>query len=186
MAAPAVAAISALASVMLYVNTQVNAGSAATGDVHGVALGTTTISGRYNEYRYKSLRVEWIPSMSPASLEAGSRVHIAYIDNPEMMVQYEAQTLNLAKIGMVRSVKNVQSFNAWERFQFRVPLTYRKKVFNTDTTLALGSGVDVHERSTQGAVIIGIEGITPSAASYGTLRTGYVMELKNLAANFTT
>jgi hypothetical protein len=187
MGAPAASAVSALAAMSLYVNTQTTAGSnPATQDTHGVAIASTGINGRYNEYKFRKLSVEWIPSISPASIEAGGRIHIAYIDNPEMMVQFEAQTLNVAKIGMVRSVKNVQSFNAWERFQYRVPLTYRRKVFNVDVTLPLGSGVDVHDRSTQGVVIIGMEYITPAAAPNGTFRTGYSLELKNLAINFTT
>lgn len=53
------------------------------GASHAVA---NSILQRYSQYRYNSLSIEWIPSIGPANADAGTRIHMAYIDNAEKMV----------------------------------------------------------------------------------------------------
>lgn len=133
------------------------------GASHAVA---NSILQRYSQYRYNSLAIEWIPSLGPASVDAGTRIHFAYLDNAEKMVNYATTpTLNF-----IRGCRNIASFNAWERFTYRVPLTWRRKVFDTNIALGGGTTADEFERSTQGMVLIFVESITPILANYGTLK----------------
>lgn len=137
----------------------------------------------YNEYKFRSVTVEWIPSISPASVDAGSRVHIAYVDNPEKIVNFDALAAAGA-VQAVRSVKNCKTFNAWERYSYTVPLTYRRKLFDVDGTPAANTA-DVLDRICQGEIQVAIESITPSVV-LGTYRITFNLELHGLAFTQTT
>lgn len=144
----------------------------------GASRAAAGVTGLYNEYKFRFINVEWIPSISPASVDAGSRIHIAYIDNPEKMVNFEAAPSDINSINLVRSVKNCRTYNAWERFTYSVPLTYRRKLFDVDTNDASIS-VDDADRTAQGQIQIGVESVTP-AAVLGTYRVSYGLELHGL------
>ncbi len=139
----------------------------------------------YSEYRYNNCAVEWIPSIGPTNADAGSRIHIAYIDNPEKMTSFQAVAAAGA-LNLVRGCKNVRTFNAWERFTYRVPLTWRRKVF--DTNVSVVPGADLYERSTQGMVIIFIEAISAAlaASALGTFKVDSSVRVNQLSVNITT
>jgi len=150
----------------------------------GAASAAAGVTGLYNEYKYRYINVEWIPSISPASTDAGSRIHIAYIDNPEKMVNFEAAAANIATVNLVRSVKNCRTYNAWERFTYSVPLTYRRKLFDVDSNDATIS-VDDADRTAQGQIQIAVESIS-AAVVLGTYRVSYGLELHGLTITQTT
>ncbi len=140
----------------------------------------------YSEYKYNKCSVEWIPSIGPVNADAGDRIHIAYIDNSEKMVTFQAAT-SAAALGLVRGCRNVRSFNAWERFTYNVPLTWRRKVFDTNVTVVPGT-VDLYERSTQGMIIISIETNTAilAAGALGTFKVDSSIRVNQLNVNLTT
>ncbi len=142
-----------------------------------VTKAATAITDRYNEYKFRNVTFEWIPSISPASADAGSRVHIAYVDNPEKMVAFEGLTAANA-LTAVRGVKNVKTFNAWERFSCSFPLTYRRKLFDVDTTTGVMTN-DIADRVMQGQIQVVIESIS-AAVVLGTYKFTYGVELHGL------
>jgi len=121
----------------------------------------------YQNYRYTMASVEWLPKIGPADPNSGARVSIAYIDNPELIVAYKAATPT-AKVAMCRTVANCRSFNLWERFTYRVPLTFRRKWFNTDVQIGTPSAEET-DRAIQGLVLCVIEGTNAAAPAAGTL-----------------
>jgi hypothetical protein len=117
------------------------------------------ITGLYSEYRYNSISIDWIPSVGPSNADSGSRIFFGYLEGPERMALFlNGATPIATRVAMVKGLRNVRSCNAWERFTYNVPLTWRRKVF--DVNLTAGASVDELERSTQGMVIIAIESIT--------------------------
>lgn len=113
----------------------------------GVA-NNTTIPALYKEYKYRSVRCEWLPSVGPASALANGQMTLAFESNPEQMVVIKAASHG-ARLTAAQNDATVRSFNLWERASFNVPLVHRRKLFdvnsNTDET-----NVDVLNRSTQG------------------------------------
>lgn len=142
------------------------------------------VLGIYSEYRYTKLSFEYIPSLGPASTDAGGRIHIAYIDNPEKMAVFQAAAVGAVALGEVRGAKTLKSFNAWERFTYNVPLTWRKKLFDVNTTVVPGNA-DTYDRSTQGMVIMFIESIS-AAIVVGSLKIDSTIYLTGLDVNITT
>lgn len=122
--------------------------------------GVSTITGLYNEYKYLQASMEYVPSVGPASADAPGRIHVAYIDNPEKIVSFIAAAAGATALSYVRSCKNVRSYNLWERFTYNVPLTNRRKLFDTNGTMTTTPGVDEIDRCVQGAIIIAIESIS--------------------------
>jgi len=140
----------------------------------------------YQEYKYNSASIEWLPSVGPSSTEAAGRIFIAYIDNPELIVAFKAAS-DATRGTMVKQVANVKNFNIWERFLFRVPLTYRRKIFNVDPTIATPSNEET-DRAIQGLVIVTYNTIGGTATS-GALGTWKLMSntlLKGFTATIVT
>lgn len=127
---------------------------------YGIARGVNGITNLYSEYKFFKAAVEYIPSIGPTSADAGGRIHVAYIDNPEKIANYANTLVAATWLGYVRSSPNVRSYNLWERFTYNVPLTYRRKTFDVNTSLGAYTTDDL-DRSTQGAIIIAIETVTP-------------------------
>lgn len=124
----------------------------------------TAITGLYSEYRYNNLSVDWVPAVGPSNADAGSRIYFGYLEGPERMALFlNVGTTVATRIAIVKGLRNVRSCNAWERFTYNVPLTWRRKVFDVNTTA--GSSVDELERATQGLVVIAIESITAVVAT---------------------
>jgi len=143
----------------------------------------TSVLGLYSEYRYNSCRIEYVPSIGPAGTDAGSRLHIAYIDNAEKMSAFLAAGV-AASLNLVRGCRNVRTFNAWERFTYNVPLTWRRKVFDTNTNTAVAS-VDLYERATQGMVIVAVESIS-AIVTLGTFKIDSSIRVEQLNLTLTT
>lgn len=120
----------------------------------GANRSASAITGLYSQYRYNSCSITWLPSQGPASALAGSRMYVAYIDSPERISNFVGLAL-ANRVAAVKSIRNVRIFNIWERFTYRVPLTWRRKVF--DVNFSNGSTPDEVERSMQGMIIFAAE-----------------------------
>lgn len=120
----------------------------------------------YQEYKYSKALAEWIPKIGPSNADSGARVSVAYIDNPELMITYE-NAAAAARVAIVRNCANCKSFNAWERFSYRVPITHRRRWFNVDPTQpAVGARTsEEYDRAVQGKVIMCYETITAVIAA---------------------
>jgi hypothetical protein len=162
----------------------------ATSDALGAASPVGGILDAYSEYKFNKLTIEFIPSISPANADAGSRIHIAYLDNPEKMLNWAAFAADSSSPGKtamlagVRGARNCKSFNAWERFTYNVPLTWRRKVFDVDRSNPSGD-INIYERAIQGMVIIAIESVT-EAVGVGTFRVQSTVHLRGLDISMTS
>jgi len=132
----------------------------------GVAPSVAAVTGLYDTYRIEKCSLEFIPSIGPAGADAAGRIHLAYIDNAEKMALFAAAT-SATRLNMVRGTRNVFTFNFWERVTWNVPLTWRRKVFDVNSTIV--AGADVLDRSTQGYVIYFIESVSAAIVA-GTFR----------------
>ncbi len=140
----------------------------------------------YEDFKFRSAQLEFQPSIGPAGTESGSKVYVAYIDNPELIVAFKAAAV-AAKLIIVKNVRNVKSFNAWERFTYRVPISYRRKWFNTNPTIGTPTAEET-DRAIQGLVVIAYESVSASIGSggLGIWRLLSVMELRNFNATVLT
>jgi hypothetical protein len=129
----------------------------------GINRAGADIVKHYQEYKYTSALAEWLPAIGPSATDSGARIFIGYIDNPELIVTYKAAT-EANKAAMVKALANVKTFNAWERFTYKVPLTFRRKMFNVDPTIATPSNEET-DRAIQGLVIIAYNTINNTVAS---------------------
>jgi len=141
----------------------------------------------YEDFKFRSAFLEFQPSVGPAGTDAGSKVYIAYIDNPELIVTFKAAATRAAQLSIVRNVRNVKSFNAWERYTYRVPVSFRRRWFSTNPTVGSPSPEET-DRSIQGMVVVAYESITASlgVGALGLWRIGSVMELRNFNASVLT
>jgi len=147
----------------------------------GASASMASVTQLYSQFAYKSLAVEYVPNIGPSNSEAGSRIHIAYIDNPEKMVNWRSAATNL--LVAIRGCRNVRSFNAWERFTYRVPLTWRRKEFDVNTNATVIADIDEYERSVQGLILVVVETQTTSgtdALVLGTFKVNSAITLRQL------
>ncbi len=110
----------------------------------------------YSEYKYLRAAVEFIPAVSPGSVDGGGQIHMAYFDNPEM-INTAAAASAATLLAIVLANKTVRSHNLWERFTYNVPLTWRHKMFDVNLNLAgtlPPSDINETSRSVQGMVAI--------------------------------
>ena len=121
-----------------------------------IAMGSggTTIANNYMEYRYKDLEVEWLPHVAPGVSAGGGRVYVAYLDNPEQITVWLANTV-ANNVVSIKTIRGVAVFNAWERFTYKPKLTYRRPWF--DVNLTTTNTVDILDRSTQGLIVFAAE-----------------------------
>jgi hypothetical protein len=147
-----------------------------------VARDYSSITGIYNEFVYHSLKVEWVPFLSPGISDGGSQIYIDYIDNAEA-ISTTTGASTATVFGVAKNSRNSKFFNAWERFTYVVPISRRRKTFDVNTTTLYT--VDVCDRSVQGAVAFGINTISPIAVA-GQLRFTYNLELRTLNNSITT
>lgn len=145
-----------------------------------VSLSNSALTSYYEEYKYASLEMEWIPSVGPASTDAGARCYMVFDDNPEHIANFVATPSAVG--ASVQAARGMKVWNAWERVKFSIPLTSRHKVFNVNSTTTYS--VDVIDRSVQGIVAIYVE--SPSASvTVGRPRFTYKIRLTGLS-NVTT
>lgn len=156
--------------------------------IQGVTRDLSAIVSSYNEFKYRSVRFDWVPFVAPGVADGSSQIYIAYIDNAELIANSTAASTTVANsFNLAKNARNSKFFNAWERFSFTVPLTSRRKTFDTNTNASLGAAaVDIIDRSVQGAVISGAFSTATAAVSLGQWRVTYEVELYELNANITT
>lgn len=147
------------------------------------ANGLTAATSIYADYWFTALQLHWIPHVAPGVTDGGTVVFIGYLDNPEQISALQAMTA--AQLGVVvRSLRNVKSFNAWQPFTYNVPLTKRLPKFNVNLNTAYNDA-NVLERSTQGTVIVYYETIS-AAVDVGQFRGIYDLELRGMNVTQTT
>lgn len=143
----------------------------------GIASSLSTLLGYYKEYWFEMLKLEWIPSISPANSLAGSQLYVTMDNNPEHMVQYlggVASTNN----GYQLNDANTRIINAWERVTLNMTLPKRRKTFDVNT--ANSNAVDVLDRSTHSLCVLGYNTTTVSS-SVGRWKASYRIRLLGLS-----
>lgn len=123
---------------------------------YSAALPFNAIIGNYQTYKYSKLQIKWLPGVAPGVTDAGSRITAAYFDNPEVILNI----LGTAPAGLsaiVKGARNSVSWNAWESFSYNVPLTTRRKTFDTNSNTTYT--IDIIDRSVQGLVLLVCDGI---------------------------
>lgn len=118
--------------------------------------------------------VKWVPSVSATT---AGRVILAYLTNPEDVVTYEAATV-AGKLAIIQSCANMEQHPIWQEFTYNIPTTLRRKMFDTNSTMA--SSVDVYDRSVQGALIWYIS--APQNTNCGCLVYHDVVRLQGLSS----
>jgi hypothetical protein len=173
-----------IASAVYYVNCSNNISVFPTANkyIQSVALDYNTITKVYNEYKYHTLQCHWLPFVSPGVTDGGSQVYVAYVDNAEEIAALDiataANTFNTSK-----AARNMKFFNAWERFTYNVPLSSRRKMFDTNLNDVIIA--DTVDRGIQGAVVVG-SASGPTPVSLGQWRFTYTLELRTLNNQLTT
>ncbi len=162
--------LTAAANVLAHLITVSTTAGAASGSIG------ESIAKNYSEYVYDSLVFRWLPSVGPGVAAAGGRGYVGYTDNAEMMMTYAGATAT-GTISAVKSHRNMKSFNVWEPFVYSVPLTRRRKTFDTNSTIE--TTVDVYDRSVQGMVVFGAETVG-ATDTIGRWQVEGIMTLKGM------
>lgn len=144
--------------------------------------GYTGVSAIYNQYVYEKLTFHWQPFIGPGQAGAGSKCYIAYLDNPEDMVTL-VNSNTATVVAATQGIRNCISWNAWEKFVYNVPLTKRRKCFDVNTNT--GAVADTLERSVQGLVSFGINGVN-AVEALGQMRVTGVVKLIGLQTALAT
>lgn len=116
----------------------------------------TGIINNYAQYRFLKCTARWLPAVGPGVAAAGGRGYVAYLMNPEHMTTWEASSL-ATKVSSITVMRNMRTFNVWEPFQYSVPMTMRRKMF--DCNFGETSDANVYDRSTQGMFVSAFETI---------------------------
>jgi hypothetical protein len=169
-------------SSMYMVDCSINIITAGAKRVQSINFDLNAVSIRYTEYRYTNVQFHWIPHVAPGVADGGSPIYIAYLDNPENITNSVASA-SPTDIANVKGVRSLKTFNAWQKFTYNVPLTYRLPWFNVNNNTSWPIA-DV-ERAVQGAVLVGIESIS-AISDLGAFRVTYDLELRGLTTTFTT
>lgn len=141
-----------------------------------VSYDLQAITRYYNQFVYRSLKFSWIPYVSPGIADGGSQVYIAYIDNSEQISNAIGAAPSVI-FSETKAARNARFFNAWERFEFNVPLTRRHNSFDQNTVNTYAA--DTCDRSVQGAVIVATA-TNSAAVNLGQWRVTYELELREL------
>lgn len=150
----------------------------------GIARLHNVIANSYQEYRFKKVRLEWIPAVGPADSNARCQVNVGWTTNPEMM----SWTVNTATSTTITNEILTQAkpkiFNAWERVIVDLPMIYRKKWFDVNSVIGGAPTIDSYDRDSQMLVQIGIQnGDAATTTVVGSYRFLYELELRGLASN---
>jgi len=151
--------------------------------IEGISRDLSGITTRFQEYRFKSVTMKWLPHVAPGVADGGSSITIAYMDSPESVVNTIAQAAAV-DISTTKGIRNVQTFNAWQGFTYKVPLTYRRKWFavNTSTNYTIVSEADT---TVQGLVVWGLASLS-AAVDLGVMHSVFELELRGLNTTLNT
>lgn len=171
-----------VASALIAVDAAVTNVNVAPQLTFSAAFPTSAITNAYQEYRYNSLHIKWLPMISPGLAGGGSRITAAYFDNPEIISTMMATT-SAGLIPFVKGCRNSESWNAWENHTYRVPLTRRKPWFDVNTTISYT--IDITERSVQGIVVLVVESIN-ATENLGQINPVYDLTVRGLSVGTST
>lgn len=151
----------------------------------GICRDMNAMVQQYREYRFRKVTFQWIPSVGPATADAGSRIHLAYSENPEQCQAFQANVAPLdtvaKRLPFVKGCRNVFTFNAWERITWNVPLTRRRPWFDVNTTDP-ANDVNAFDRAVQGMIFQAYESVS-AIVTLGTAKITFEMELRGLSTD---
>lgn len=150
----------------------------------GVAAQNAPLLGFYNEYKYQKLSMGLVPNHGPGAVSAAGRIYIAYVDNPELITNWNALASSALRLDAIKGMRDMRAYNLWERFVYNIPLGSRRKQFDVDVNPA-GVTVDILDRTTQGAVLIAAETVGP-ADPIGRFRFLYTIRMHGLTNTLST
>jgi hypothetical protein len=136
----------------------------------------------YSEYWYRSLKVEWLPLVGPADVNAAAQVYMCYLDNAEHISTVVANSVagsHLVNRDIILADRDNKMWNAWEHVSFNIPLTKRNKTFAVNQSLLFTDMQDV-DRSVQGLLATFYQSATSSSVVLGRFRLTYLIELRGL------
>lgn len=145
----------------------------------GIARVNKDIMDRYQQYRYLSAKVTWIPNVSPGEADARSQIIFATLFNPEEIFWVTQTATSSTIFGQLVAVKNNLTFNAWERCTYNIPMFKRKPWFDCNVGSAAAS-IDQYDRDSQAVVAVGIQGTATGAIVLGTYHFDYTIELRGM------
>lgn len=172
-----------VASSVITLDCSNNSVAVAPQQIYSAGFAVTGLTQAYEEYKYQKCHIKWLPMVAPGVADAGSRISAAYFDNPETILNLIASA-SPALIGFVKNNRTCQSWNAWEPYTYRTPISKRKPWFdiNTNTNYTL---VDTIERSVQGLIVVVSESIS-AAVIIGQLTVEADVLVKGLSITTTT
>lgn len=141
-----------------------------------VATSFNAIFAAYSEYRFKWVKFHWMPAVSPGVAAGGARIYMSTVHNPEQMVTLDAASAS-AQNSAAKTDRNMKSWNAWQRFTYRVPLMMRRKWFDINTNIT--STVDNYDRSVQDYVLATADTVG-ATDGLGQFQMEYMVELRGL------
>lgn len=109
----------------------------------GVALAALYNIGKFLPGTY----AKWAPAVGATK---SGRILMAYLTNPEDILTFEAAT-DPQKLVIIQACANMVQHPIWQEFQYNIPSTLRRKMFDVNVTMA--NAVDTYERCVQGALI---------------------------------
>lgn len=130
------------------------------GSSSSVLSGWQSVVALYAEYLVQKCTLQWMPFVAPGVADAGTKCHVAFFTNPEQMTSLSAASA-ATRLTAIKQNRNSVSWNAWERFSYRIPLNNRRKKFDVNNTITRAE--DTMDRSTQGLIAMAFEGITANA-----------------------
>lgn len=134
-----------------------------------ITVGPEIVSAYSSAKFLPGTKIRWEPSVSFTST---GRVMVGFSDNPEVALQIEGLFGTALGSGLpadwiaytnaVKGLGSLVSFPVWQETEVNFPTRLRRKMFDTNATIAPTS-VDMYDRCLQTCMFIAIEGMTSTA-----------------------
>lgn len=141
----------------------------------------STVSTLYNTYKYlPGTTFHYVPAVGVTS---SGNVHVAYVDNPELIAYGLGLTLSTAAFNtFVLNQANCKTYPIWQSFTYTMPTATRRKMFDVNNSTTYTA--DENDRSVQGMFVISVESPLTSTL-VGRPFVHKVMELEGLQGTVT-
>lgn len=142
-------------------------------------IGPYTV-GAYSTAKFlPGTTARWEPSVS---FTTSGRVFVAFTDNPEVAHNYFTGYTPAQKVTALKGMSNMRSFPVWQETDVHIPLTLRRKRFDTNANIA--TEVNVFDRSCQTFMLCAVEG-APSSTDLGSFWFHDVVSVEGLHPTLT-
>jgi hypothetical protein len=149
----------------------------------GLARDHGTIVDSFQTYRYKKIKLVWVPTNGPNDSDAGTIIKMQYISNPEDIVYYSQTATSLNAINFINATYNYKVWNAWQHREFNINLTDKqRRTWYTVDYAPTTSTVNDHERMSQGMIAVTFEKAVNNAVVLGQYKIVYELELRGLSS----